>query len=89
MKIAELYLVCLHCKRIPAWTRTSVVKKPDGTTEKKYEIEGQCPFCGHGEFEVVEVRNKDDGSLYPMRRVSEASNEGHEMASGHGEKPDA
>jgi Zn finger protein HypA/HybF involved in hydrogenase expression len=57
--IAEVYLICLKCRRIPEWTKVRVETK-DGKAVKNYEFEGLCPFCDGDKFEVVEVRSKDE-----------------------------
>ena len=58
MKVAEMYLVCISCKRIPDWTNVTVDKNEKGQTVKKYEFEGLCPFCNGSKFEVIEVTEK-------------------------------
>jgi Zn finger protein HypA/HybF involved in hydrogenase expression len=63
-KVAELYLVCTKCKRIPEWTKVTEEKNAEGHTIKKYEHTGVCPYCQNGQFEVVEVTSG------PRRTVS-------------------
>jgi hypothetical protein len=57
-QIAELYLVCLKCRRIPDWTEVRESKDEKGRTVLNYEFRGLCPFCNGEQFEVVEVRNE-------------------------------
>jgi hypothetical protein len=64
MKVAELYLKCLDCGRIPDWTTTvETVNDATGETVKHYTFDKQCS-CGGGSFEVVEVRS---GNLSQVR----------------------
>ncbi len=59
MRIAEMYLVCCNCKRIPEWTTMVVKRNEKGETVKYYEFEGACHFCKGMRFEVVEVRSQE------------------------------
>jgi hypothetical protein len=58
--VAELYLVCLGCARIPDWTNVTVTIQSQGKIVKGYEFTGNCPYCGGGKFNVVEVTNKQE-----------------------------
>lgn len=57
MRTAEVYLVCLTCKRIPEWTKMTSSKNENGEVVKHYEFKGVCPFCNGTQFQVVEVRS--------------------------------
>lgn len=57
MQIADMYLVCLDCRRIPEWTTVTVSRNEKGEVVKHYEFEGVCQFCKGTKFEVVEVRS--------------------------------
>ena len=55
---AEIYLVCLSCKRIPEWTTVTAEMNEKGELVKHYEFKGVCRFCNGTQFEVVEVRSR-------------------------------
>lgn len=56
-QVAEIYLKCLKCGRIPEMERTEG-KNAAGQIVLKYELKTNCLHCGSGEFEVIEVRSK-------------------------------
>ena len=57
MKVAELYLRCLGCRRIPNWTKVTQTTNEKEQIVKHYEFNGLCPYCNGSKFEVVEARS--------------------------------